>query len=107
MTDMSRRPSARRRRDVMVAALLGVSGLVYRAAGQSAPGQGREAGKPRTELEALRREVDLLKFNLEVVLEKCQAQEKELRALRGQVGNAGDAKKLAEDPEVKRAYLGG
>jgi RNA polymerase sigma factor (sigma-70 family) len=77
---------------VMVATLLGVSGLVYRAAGQVAPGEGRLAAKPRTELEALRHEVELLKFNLEVVLEKCRAQENELRALRGKGGDAAAAK---------------
>src|SRR5262245_6290784 len=41
--------------------------------------------KPRTELEALRRENELLKLNLEVVLEKVRSQETELRTLRGQV----------------------
>jgi RNA polymerase sigma factor (sigma-70 family) len=65
---------------VMVAVMLGAGGLVYRAAGQS---QGQQPARPRTEVEALRHEVELLKFNLEVVLEKCRAQEAELRALRG------------------------
>jgi hypothetical protein len=45
----------------------------------------RPDGKPRSELEALRRENELLKLNLEVVLEKVRAQEAELRTLRGQV----------------------
>jgi hypothetical protein len=39
--------------------------------------------KPRSELEALRRENELLKLNLEVVLEKVRALENEVRALRG------------------------
>jgi RNA polymerase sigma factor (sigma-70 family) len=39
--------------------------------------------RPRSELEALRRENELLKLNLEVVLEKVRSQEKELRELRG------------------------
>jgi hypothetical protein len=44
---------------------------------------GRQAdGKPRSELEALRRENELLRLNLEVVLEKVRAQAAELRALR-------------------------
>jgi hypothetical protein len=36
-----------------------------------------------SEVEALRRENEFLKLNLEVVLEKVRAQEAELRALRG------------------------
>jgi RNA polymerase sigma factor (sigma-70 family) len=72
---------------VMVVVALGTSGLVYRASGQSAPAvtERRPDGKPRSELEALRRENELLKLNLEVVLEKVRAQEAELRTLRGQV----------------------
>jgi RNA polymerase sigma factor (sigma-70 family) len=66
---------------VMVAVTLGAGGLAYQAAGQ-APAEGRDTSKPRTELEALRHEVELLRFNLEVVLEKCRAQEAELRTLR-------------------------
>jgi RNA polymerase sigma factor (sigma-70 family) len=65
---------------VMVMVTLGTGGLAYRAAGQS---EGKPPDRPRTEVEALRHEVELLKFNLEVVLEKCRAQEAELRALRG------------------------
>jgi RNA polymerase sigma factor (sigma-70 family) len=80
---------------LMVLVLLGAGGLVYQAAGQ-APVQGREAGKPRTELESLRHEIELLRFNLEVVLEKCRAQENELHALRDQV-KVGQAKGAKAD----------
>lgn len=74
---------------VMVMTVLGASGWVYRAAGQSAtPIEKRSDGKPKSELERLRHENELLKLNLEVVLEKVRAQEAELRALRG----AGKAK---------------
>jgi hypothetical protein len=66
---------------VMVTVALGASGFVYRASGEAAPA----AGKPANELEALRRENDLLKLNLEVVLEKVRAQEAELRTLRGRL----------------------
>jgi RNA polymerase sigma factor (sigma-70 family) len=71
---------------LMVVAALGTSGLVYRASGQPAPAvtERKSDGKPRSELEALRRENELLKLNLEVVLEKVRAQEAELRTLRGQ-----------------------
>jgi RNA polymerase sigma factor (sigma-70 family) len=89
---------------VMIVTALGASGLVYRAAGQSAPAEKRGDSKPRSELEALRRENELLKLNLEVVLEKVRAQEAELRALRGdgssnrktEGGREADVKKAAE-----------
>jgi RNA polymerase sigma factor (sigma-70 family) len=64
---------------MMVMVALGASGLLYRAAGQS---EGKQPARPRTEVEALRHENELLKFNLELVLEKCRAQEAQLRALR-------------------------
>jgi len=68
---------------MMVVTALGAGGLVYRAAGQPAsPAQKQNDGKPRTELERLRHENELLKLNLEVVLEKVRAQEAELRALK-------------------------
>lgn len=67
---------------VMVVTALGASGLVYRAAGQSAPAEKRSEGKPLSEAERLRHENELLKVNLEVVLEKVRAQETELRTLK-------------------------
>ena len=66
---------------VMVVTALGTGGIVYRTTVQAAP-----PGKPRSELEALRRENELLKLNLEVVLEKVRDQEAELRTLRGTTG---------------------
>lgn len=67
---------------VMIVAALGASGLVYRASGQDvAPAGKQNDGKPKSELERLRHENELLKLNLEVVLEKVRAQEAELRAL--------------------------
>jgi hypothetical protein len=66
---------------VMVTAALGASGLAYRASGEDAP----PAGKPRNEVEALRRENELLKLNLEVVLEKVRALDTEVRTLRGRL----------------------
>jgi RNA polymerase sigma factor (sigma-70 family) len=73
---------------VMVVVALATSGLVYRASGQSAPAvtERRPDSKPRSELEALRRENELLKLNLEVVLEKVRAQEAELRNVKAQLG---------------------
>jgi RNA polymerase sigma factor (sigma-70 family) len=79
---------------VALVVVLGAGGVVYRAAGQ-APGTASPGGaKPRTEVEALRRENDLLKLNLEVVLEKVRAQESELRSLRARVESALPVKKL-------------
>jgi RNA polymerase sigma factor (sigma-70 family) len=62
---------------VMVAALVGAGGLVYRAAGQVAP-----AEKPLPDPESLRKENELLKLNVQVLLEKVRAQEAELAALK-------------------------
>ena len=75
---------------VMVVVTLGASGLVYRASGQpaSTATERKYDSKPRSELEALRRENELLKLNLEVVLEKVRDQEAELRALKAQAGQA-------------------
>jgi len=66
---------------VLVLAALGAVGLASRAGGASPAGQ---PDKPANELEALRKENELLKLNLQVVLEKVRAQENELRPLREQ-----------------------
>jgi RNA polymerase sigma factor (sigma-70 family) len=79
---------------MMVVTALGVTGLAYRAAGQSAPTE----GKPRSELEKLRRENELLKLNLEVVLEKVRTQEAELRTLKTQ---AVGIRNIAFSPDGK------
>jgi RNA polymerase sigma factor (sigma-70 family) len=83
---------------LMVVVALGASGLVYRASGQPAPiaTEQKLGGKPRTELEALRHENELLKLNLEVVLEKVRAQEAELRGLKAQ---AMQPRKTAVSPD--------
>jgi DNA-directed RNA polymerase specialized sigma24 family protein len=74
----------------VVVASLAAGGLVYQAGGIAGPAQAApEGGKPATELEALRRENELLKLNLEVVLEKVRTQGEELRALRGRQAEAG------------------
>jgi RNA polymerase sigma factor (sigma-70 family) len=98
---------------VLAAAALGAGGLAYRggpgpAAAQAQPAAAQApdtlavklpaAAKPKNELEALRRENELLKLNLEVVLEKVRAQEAELRALRGRPGAKGAAHSAPPDP---------
>jgi RNA polymerase sigma factor (sigma-70 family) len=60
---------------VTVLAILGVGGLVYSGGGQT---------KKPSELEALRKENELLKVNLRVTLEKIQTLEKEVASLKGQ-----------------------
>jgi RNA polymerase sigma factor (sigma-70 family) len=74
---------------MMVAMTLGASGLVYRSAGHAMAAEGQAAP---SELEALRRKVELLQVNLDVVLEKVRAQEAELRTLRGRAAAANKAK---------------
>jgi RNA polymerase sigma factor (sigma-70 family) len=70
---------------VMVALALGATGLAYQASAQSNPAsEPKKEKKPLSEVEALRRENELLKLNLEVVLEKVKAQEAELRGLKAQ-----------------------
>jgi hypothetical protein len=64
---------------VFTALTLGVLGAVYSPVGaQNSP----PAGKPANELEALRKENELLKLNLQIVLEKCRTQQAELRTLK-------------------------
>jgi hypothetical protein len=67
---------------VMVA--LGMVGLGYQKGGSGAA-QAAPPDRPLTELETLRKENELLKLNLQIVLEKVGTQESELRTLRGQV----------------------
>ncbi len=73
---------------VLVVVALSAVGLGFQTGNGSGSAQAAPADKPRNELEALRRENELLKLNLEVVLEKVRAQEAELRELRprGQSG---------------------
>ena len=74
----------------IVVLAIGVGGLVYNA--EFIPGGARAADgdKPKSEVDTLRKENELLKLNLQVTLEKIQAQEAELRKLRGQITKAGE-----------------
>ena len=63
--------------------VLGAGGVAFRPVGP-APARAQAPGhKAPSELEALRKENELLKLNLAVVLEKVRVQEAELRALKG------------------------
>lgn len=87
---------------VMIVTALGASGLVYRAAAQSAgPVEKPGEGKPKSEVERLRHENELLKLNLEVVLEKVRAQEAELRTLKGKPQTKDVSINAAFSPEGK------
>jgi RNA polymerase sigma factor (sigma-70 family) len=74
---------------VIVVAALGAGGVAYQGPGPRAA-QAAQAGKPLSELEALRKENELLKLNLQVVLEKVRAQEKELRSVKAQAAVDGE-----------------
>jgi len=78
---------------VMLVAVLGATGLAYRAGAQAPPGDRPAPGKPLSELEALRRENELLRLNLLVVLEKVRSQEAELSAFRGKGGTPEHTKR--------------
>jgi RNA polymerase sigma factor (sigma-70 family) len=65
---------------LLVAMILGTGGLAYQSVGAQGPPDKRAATQPPSELDALRREIELLKLNNKVLLEKLHAQESELRA---------------------------
>jgi RNA polymerase sigma factor (sigma-70 family) len=75
---------------VVLVGALGAGGVAYQVG--PAVAQAQAPAKPRSELEELRRQNDLLRLNLEVVLEKVRAQEAELRTLKGQVRAAADTR---------------
>jgi hypothetical protein len=64
---------------LMVIASLGAVGLVYSGGDEIATG----SAKPQSEVDKLRKEIDLLRVNLRVTLEKIQVLENELRAVKG------------------------
>jgi hypothetical protein len=66
---------------VVVLLALGAVGMGYRAGG-AGTAQAAPPDKPVNELEALLKENDLLKLNLQVVLEKVRSQENEIQGLR-------------------------
>jgi RNA polymerase sigma factor (sigma-70 family) len=91
---------------LLVVAALGAGGVAYQV-GAPRPAQAAD-GKPLSELEALRKENELLRYNLQVILEKSRAQEAELRAVKGPVERrvVGD-KELAYRWYVKARAVAG
>ncbi len=71
----------------MVAAALGAVGFVCRPVGEARAQQPGD-NKPVSEVEALRKEVELLKLNNKILLEKIGAQENELVALKSHTNSA-------------------
>jgi RNA polymerase sigma factor (sigma-70 family) len=69
----------------VVAVVVGLGGLAYQAEFLPQRARAADGAKPLSELEALRKENELLKINLQVTLEKIQAQEAELARLRSQI----------------------
>jgi hypothetical protein len=67
---------------VVVLAALGMVGFAHQAAGLMGAAQAAPPEKPVNELEALRKENELLKLNLQIVLEKVRTQEGELQTAR-------------------------
>jgi RNA polymerase sigma factor (sigma-70 family) len=79
---------------VVLAAALAVGGLTYRALpgaarAQDAPAQQPKADKPPNDVEALRKKVELLELNLQVLLEKVRAQELQIQALKKELAARG------------------
>jgi RNA polymerase sigma factor (sigma-70 family) len=75
----------------VVVLALGAVGLACRFGGPLTAQAAPQGGKPLTEVEALRKENELLKLNLQVVLEKVRAQEAELKSLKARVEAGGKA----------------
>jgi hypothetical protein len=73
----------------LVLAAVGAVGLGQFPSGGGNAVQAAPPERPLNELEALKRENELLKLNLEVVLEKVRAQEAELREVRGRKDAGG------------------
>jgi hypothetical protein len=66
----------------LVAVLLGVGVLSYRAVGQGSQAGKPEPARPLTEMEELRREIDILKLQVELLQNKVRTQGVEIHALK-------------------------
>jgi RNA polymerase sigma factor (sigma-70 family) len=74
---------------VVLLAALGLGGLAVQLGGGAGVAQAAPPDRSRSELDALRQENELLKLNLQVVLEKLRAEETALRDLRARPGPGG------------------
>jgi RNA polymerase sigma factor (sigma-70 family) len=89
---------------VMVLAALGMCGIAYWVGGLSGVAQAAPPDKPVNELEALRKENELLKLNLQIVLEKVRTQEGELQTMRKEVAAKDAARQVPFAPFQYNAY---
>jgi RNA polymerase sigma factor (sigma-70 family) len=85
---------------VMVMAALGAIGLAYQLGAGAGAARAAPPDKPVSEVESLRKENELLKLNLQIVLEKVRAQEAELGGLRK------DVARLDGSANMRNAALG-
>jgi hypothetical protein len=88
---------------VTVAVALGATGLAYQTgvgpgSAQAAPPAARSDADLKAELEALRRENDLLRQSLQLALEKVKAQEAEIRTVKEREAHA---RQQAADAETR------
>jgi hypothetical protein len=89
---------------VILVVALGAAGIGYQTTGGWGVANAAPPDKPRSELDALRHENELLKTNLEVVLEKVRAQEAELREFRAQRRDGGA--RMGTGPGMSGAFPG-
>jgi RNA polymerase sigma factor (sigma-70 family) len=100
----------------MVVLALGAGGVVYHvAAGPGAAQAAAPEGKAPADADALRKENELLKLNLQLTLEKILSQEAELRTLRGRAEAAASEYRIrlqtlladkVDQADVQRRLLG-
>jgi hypothetical protein len=88
----------------VVAVALGIGGLIYNAELVPAGAQAADEAKPKSELEMLRKENELLKMNLRVTLEKIISQDEELKTFKRQ--GAAVERINARDAALTKIYTG-
>src|SRR5262249_4280271 len=92
---------------VLAGVALMAVGIGFRPGDAPVAAQAPPAAKPASELDALRKENELLKLNLQVVLEKVRSQEEELRALRGRKGEGPSWGGMPQPGMAPGAPMGG
>jgi RNA polymerase sigma factor (sigma-70 family) len=83
---------------LLVVAALGAGALAYHGAGGPSQAQAADAPRPDSDLEALRKENELLRRSLELALEKIKAQDAEMRKLRERADQAEAMNHLFGNP---------
>jgi RNA polymerase sigma factor (sigma-70 family) len=92
----------------VVAVAVGAGGLAYRAAGQDTAADKKGGPRPLSEIELLRKEMEILKLQVEVLQERVRAQGAELRALQGRAApQRAEVPGLAPDVNALGGALAG